>query len=37
MNSENERLSVLEMKERQKQMLDKAAAAQPALTVLESN
>ena len=37
MNSENERLSVLEMKERQKQMLDKAAAAQPAVTVLESN
>ena len=37
MNSENEKLSVLEMKERQKQMLDKAAAAQPAVTVLESN
>lgn len=37
MNSENERLSVLEMKERQKQMIDKAAAAQPAVTVLESN
>lgn len=37
MNSENEKLSVLEMKERQKQMIDKAAAAQPAVTVLESN
>lgn len=37
MNSENERLSVSEMKERQKQMIDKAAAAQPAVTVLESN
>ena len=37
MNSENEKLSVLEMKERQKQMLDKAAAAQPAVTVLDSN
>ena len=37
MNSENERLSVLEMKERQKQMIDKAAAAQPAVTVLDSN
>lgn len=37
MNSENERLSVLEMKERQKQMLDKAAAAQPAVTLLDSN
>ena len=37
MNSGNEKLSVLEMKERQKQMIDKAAAAQPAVTVLESN
>lgn len=37
MNSENEKLSVLEMKERQKQMIDKAAAAQPAVTVLDSN
>lgn len=37
MNSENEKLSVLEMKERQKQMLDKAAAAQPAVTLLDSN
>ena len=37
MNSENERLSVSEMKERQKQMIDKAVAAQPAVTVLESN
>lgn len=37
MNSENDKLSVLEMKERQKQMIDKAAAAQPAVTVLESN
>ena len=37
MNSENEKLSVLEMKERQKQMIDKAAAAQPAVTLLDSN
>ena len=37
MNSENEKLSVLEMTERQKQMIDNAAAAQPAVTVLDSN
>lgn len=37
MNSQSGRLSAAEMKERQRQMLDKAASAIPAVTLTEAN